>query len=116
MNFIVKKFFSSPIFTNISKFSTNLLFSTQTTTSKNSLLQPQLLTIDQVRGFKQKRYLRKRCNGCYFVWRVGRLYVECTKDQSHKQHHIRSMLKGYDHLAHGYKDTRRGQKSRIIEA
>jgi ribosomal protein L36 len=116
MNFIVKKLFSSPILINFGKFSTNLLFSTHTTTSKTSLLQPQLVKFDQIRGYKQKRYLRKRCVGCYFVWRVGRLYVECTKDQSHKQHHIRSTLKGYDYLAHGYKDTRRGKNNRIIEA
>jgi ribosomal protein L36 len=56
----------------------------------------------QSRYYKVKTRLRKRCRGCYFIWRNGRLYVECSAHLRHKQHHKTSMLKGYESIANGY--------------
>lgn len=57
---------------------------------------------NQVREYKMKTRLRKRCKSCYFMWRNGRLYVECEENPRHKQHHMSSMLKGFDSVSHGY--------------
>ncbi len=62
----------------------------------------QTFYLNQKREYKQKVRLRKRCKGCYFVWRCGRLYVECKEHPRHKQHHVTSLLKGFDSVAHGY--------------
>ena len=62
----------------------------------------QNFCLNQKREYKQKVRLRKRCKGCYFVWRCGRLYVECKDHPRHKQHHVTSLLKGFDSVAHGY--------------
>lgn len=62
----------------------------------------QIFNLCQKREYKQKVRLRKRCKSCYFVWRCGRLYVECKEHPRHKQHHCTSMLKGFDSVAHGY--------------
>ena len=84
--------------------------------NKNSLICPilsstklnltntesQFLSLNQKREYKQKVRLRKRCKSCYFVWRCGRIYVECTEHPRHKQHHVKSMLKGFDNISHGY--------------
>ena len=60
------------------------------------------LNIQQVREYKKKIRLRKRCKSCYFVWRNGRLYVECDEHPRHKQHHVDSFLKGFDNISNGY--------------
>jgi hypothetical protein len=64
----------------------------------------------QVREYKQKTRLRRRCSDCYFKWLNGRLYVECERSPRHKQHHVSSLEKGYDHLAHGFHDSRKKKK------
>lgn len=61
-----------------------------------------LLNYSQIREYKVKVRLRKRCRHCYFTWRNGRLYVECPENPRHKQHHKESFLKGYDNIPHGY--------------
>lgn len=58
--------------------------------------------VQQIRTYKTKTRLRKRCKSCYFVWRNGRLYVECEENPRHKQHHIKSIQKGFESIAHGY--------------
>ena len=58
--------------------------------------------LTQTRSYKVKTRLRKRCRHCYFVWRNGRLYVECPEHPRHKQHHKTSMLKGYESISNGY--------------
>lgn len=71
--------------------------------SKLSLQSPASSTlVQQTRTYKTKTRLRKRCKSCYFVWRNGRLYVECEENPRHKQHHIKSILKGFESIAHGY--------------
>jgi ribosomal protein L36 len=60
------------------------------------------IQLNQIREYKVKTRLRKRCKSCYFVWRNGRLYVECNEHPRHKQHHIDSMLKGFDNIPNGY--------------
>ncbi len=62
----------------------------------------QSLIFTQQRSYKVKTRLRKRCKSCYFIWRNGRLYVECPEHPRHKQHHIDSFLKGYDNIPNGY--------------
>jgi len=62
----------------------------------------QSLIFTQQRSYKVKTRLRKRCKHCYFMWRNGRLYVECSEHPRHKQHHIDSFLKGYDNIPNGY--------------
>ena len=62
----------------------------------------QCLTLNQTREYKLKTRLRKRCKSCKFVWRCGRLYVECEEHPRHKQHHMTSMLRGFDNVAHGF--------------
>jgi large subunit ribosomal protein L36 len=61
-----------------------------------------LINLTQTRDYKVKTRLRKRCKHCYFVWRNGRLYVECPEHPRHKQHHVDSFLKGYDNIPNGY--------------
>lgn len=61
-----------------------------------------MLNVEQRRDYKVKIRLRLRCSHCYFVWRNGRLYVECKEHPRHKQHHMNSFLKGYDNIPHGY--------------
>ena len=56
----------------------------------------------QIREFKTKMRLRKRCRSCVFEWKNGRIYVDCKTYPSHKQHHLFSLEQGYDNLAHGY--------------
>ena len=58
--------------------------------------------VEQRREYKVKVRLRKRCKDCQFVWRNGRLYVECKTSPRHKQHHKDSFLLGYDNIANGY--------------
>ncbi|RMZ95605.1 39S ribosomal mitochondrial, partial [Brachionus plicatilis] len=65
--------------------------------------KPELLVnYEQHREYKVKTRLRKRCKSCFFVWRNGRLYVECKEHPRHKQHHVDSLLKGYENIPHGY--------------
>ena len=70
----------------------------------SNLLAPSATNIVamQTRAYKAKVRLRKRCKSCYFVWRNGRLYVECESEPRHKQFHKTSMLRGYDSVAYGY--------------
>ena len=56
----------------------------------------------QTRDYKAKTRLRKRCKHCFFVWRNGRIYVECKEHPRHKQHHKTSLLKGFDNIPNGY--------------
>lgn len=66
--------------------------------TKISLNTP-LLT--QLRTYKAKTRLRKRCRHCFFIWRNGRLYVECPEHPRHKQHHKTALIKGFDSVANG---------------
>ena len=75
------------------------------TIQKPLLLQSQILNANiqqQKRTYKQKLRLRQRCKNCYFIWRNGRLYVECPEHPRHKQHHVNSFLKGFDKIPNGY--------------
>ena len=69
------------------------------TSNKNN---PTSTFLNQIREYKVKTRLRRRCKSCYFVWRNGRLYVECNEHPRHKQHHKDSMLKGFDSIPNGY--------------
>mgnify|MGYP000007603110 CR=1 FL=1 len=57
------------------------------TRAQSSLLplQKQCIQLNQSRGYKVKLFPKKRCAGCFFVHRFGRLYVECTVKPRHKQ-------------------------------
>ena len=57
---------------------------------------------NQVREYKAKVRLRKRCKSCKFVWRNGRLYVDCAEHPRHKQHHVDSLIRGFNSLSNGY--------------
>lgn len=48
-------------------------------------LQNQCVQLNQTRGYKVKQFPKRRCAGCYFERRFGRLYVECTLKPRHKQ-------------------------------
>ncbi len=62
------------------------LWSTQACFGEKTLLWPcGNMTVDQMRGYKVKVALRKRCPKCYFVRRKGRWYVECKAKPRHKQ-------------------------------
>ena len=61
-----------------------------------------LLNHVQSRDYKTKTRLRKRCRHCEFIWRNGRLFVECKENPRHKQFHMSSMLKGFDNIPYGY--------------
>jgi ribosomal protein L36 len=39
----------------------------------------------QARSYKSMKRLELTCEGCYFAWRHGRKYVECSDHPSHKQ-------------------------------
>lgn len=69
----------------------------------------------QIREYKTKTRLRKRCKSCYFVWRNGRVYVECEENPRHKSHHMKSILKGYESIAHGY-DVKAEREAKEAEA
>lgn len=51
--------------------------------SQSLKFSPVLYT--QVRGYKVFLAVKKRCSGCYFVRRKGRLFVECKLKPKHKQ-------------------------------
>lgn len=91
-NFSSQTYLSNAISNHNVKTSNNFL---RITTVSN-------LNIQQVREYKKKIRLRKRCKSCYFVWRNGRLYVECEEHPRHKQHHVDSFLKGFDNISNGY--------------
>lgn len=42
-------------------------------------------TLQQVRTYKVRHILKRRCKGCYFEKREGRWFVECTLKPRHKQ-------------------------------
>lgn len=92
--------------TSCSNLLTDISISTanHNTVQKSGLLKSQLLnsSIQQQRNYKQKLRLRKRCKSCYFIWRNGRLYVECAEHPRHKQHHVNSFLRGFDNIPNGY--------------
>jgi ribosomal protein L36 len=50
--------------------------------------QGVLTHLIQVRGYKGKVVLKKRCKGCYFEQREGILFVECTLKPRHKQRQV----------------------------
>ena len=70
--------------------------------TSNHLLTTNTLNMQHVRTYKCKTRLRKRCKSCYFVWRNGRIYVECNEHPRHKQHHVSSLIRGFDNIPHGY--------------
>ena len=71
--------------------------------NKKKLIMPQnSVLVQQVCEFKTKMRLRKRCRSCYFLWKNGRIYVECKAYPNHRQHHLFSLENGYDNIAHGY--------------
>lgn len=118
MNFLRNILSKSGLVPNIKKFSTlnkclekSALMNSQINSNLSSIVKPNLnkvtsnyalIHLDQTREYKVKTRLRKRCKSCFFVWRNGRLYVECKEHPRHKQHHIDSLLKGYDNIPHGY--------------
>eukprot|EP00918_Siedleckia_nematoides_P023745 GHVU01051262.1.p1 GENE.GHVU01051262.1~~GHVU01051262.1.p1 ORF type:complete len:144 (+),score=3.34 GHVU01051262.1:137-568(+) len=55
----------------------------------------RLPTIVPSQTYKVRTALKKRCDGCYFVTRKGRLYVECKLKQRHKQMQKMSKRKLY---------------------
>ena len=75
---------------------------TKCVAQQESVNSKVLVNYDQTRDYKVRTRLRKRCKSCFFVWRNGRLYVECKEHPRHKQHHKDSLLKGYDNIPHGY--------------
>ena len=89
----------SNLFTDISITTAN-----HNSVQKSGILKSQILnlSIHQQRNYKQKLRLRKRCKSCYFIWRNGRLYVECLEHPRHKQHHVNSFLRGFDNIPNGY--------------
>ena len=44
-----------------------------------------LLNYSPSQSYKVKVSLRRRCNGCYFVKRQGRMFIECKEKPRHKQ-------------------------------
>ncbi|CAF0987126.1 unnamed protein product [Didymodactylos carnosus] len=56
------------------------------------------LLLNQIRTYRQKDMLRRRCKDCYKVWRYGRLYIDCPKHPKHKTKTITSFEKGWEHL------------------
>jgi large subunit ribosomal protein L36 len=51
----------------------------------SQLLTPTVPVLSFSCGFKVKQKLKRRCKGCYFVVRRGRLYVICETHPRHKQ-------------------------------
>lgn len=66
------------MFTLIPKAHDQRLLTTHTNFQAHGNLQ-------QLRFYKQKNILKRRCPGCYFVWKENRLHVECRKHPRHKQ-------------------------------
>ena len=107
MNNIFKTIFSNKISLLARNVTKNLSIQTKNifsfTTIPVSLFKssPQVL-VQQTRDYKTKMRLRKRCKACVFEWKNGRIYVDCKAYPSHKQHHLFSLERGYDNLAHGF--------------
>ena len=51
------------------------------------------MSLTQSRAYHVRVVLQRRCAGCYFVRRKGRLYVECTLKPRHKQMQVMSKRK-----------------------
>ena len=110
MNNIFKTIFSNKISllarnvtTNLSVHSKNIFsFKTNLLSTSNFFKTIPQVTVQQTRDYKTKMRLRKRCKACVFEWKNGRIYVDCKAYPSHKQHHLYSLERGYDNLAHGF--------------
>ncbi|KAK7090697.1 uncharacterized protein [Littorina saxatilis] len=72
------------------------------TSSLNSAVKPGIfvagnrfgpLTLTPSRCYHVRVALKKRCSGCYFVRRKGRLYVDCKVKPRHKQMQVMSKRK-----------------------
>lgn len=82
----------SAIFTSVTVRPVTILAAGRNTTKDAKCLTPCALVskvippfTQQARSYKVKSQLRRRCEGCYFEKRFGRLYVECTLKPRHKQ-------------------------------
>ncbi|PAV57271.1 hypothetical protein WR25_04696 [Diploscapter pachys] len=49
------------------------------------LLVPKPVVVQEAAGFKVRKFLKLRCQYCYFVRVNGRMHVECTAQGRHKQ-------------------------------
>ncbi|KAL1462565.1 hypothetical protein WDU94_014393 [Cyamophila willieti] len=58
---------------------------TQSQCESSSLLKPSLSSIILVNTWKYKVWVKKRCKGCYFVYRDGILHNQCHLKPKHKQ-------------------------------
>ena len=61
------------------------LFATHSFSSCVLLSKLKPVFSQTVRTYKVKAILKRRCEGCYFEKRFGRLYVECSLKPRHKQ-------------------------------
>lgn len=80
---------NSGVLRHFSSFScvTNVPTREEVSGNTHTLLSSQVksLQVNQCRNYKIKVNPKKRCAGCYFERRFGRLYVECTLKPRHKQ-------------------------------
>jgi ribosomal protein L36 len=81
-----------PCYNVLSRGFTSLLSSSKAAVPVSSLLDIKPLEVQQHRNYKMRHILKKRCRGCYFERREGRLFVECTLRRRHKQ---MQFVKGY---------------------
>lgn len=68
----------------ISRGFTSLVSSSNTRATVPALVT-QTVQVQQRRDYKVRHVLKKRCAGCYFEKRFGRLYIECSLRARHKQ-------------------------------
>lgn len=54
-------------------------------TCGKNFLRPKIYNIELTAGFKVKKWLKLRCQHCYFVKLRGRTFVLCLKYPKHKQ-------------------------------
>lgn len=76
---------TSPQCSFYSRGFTSLLSGARTSAQVSSVLLVKPLEVQSSRGYKVKAVLKRRCSGCYFEKRFGRMYVECRVKPRHKQ-------------------------------
>lgn len=76
---------TSPYCNVLSRGFTSLLSSSKAAVPVSSVLKIKPLEVQPQRNYKMRHVLKKRCAGCYFERRNGRLFVECSIKPRHKQ-------------------------------
>jgi ribosomal protein L36 len=99
---LIKQSRSMSLFNNFTNYKKNYSNNDDNSMSLLTNNNNSIHQIINIRTYKPKTRLRKRCKHCEFTWKNGRLYVECKENPRHKQFHMKSFLRGFDNIPFGF--------------